>query len=424
VGDSFELTALDLSFFPTRLDRTSADRLNARMKVKQQPGDFRVEELTDVLPGPTGEFAYYRLDKVGWTTPAALQVVRGRWGLDGRRVGFGGLKDRHAETTQYFTVLRGPTRNLSQQGVTVTYLGQVPDSYTSQHITANRFAITIRHLTAPAEAAALVAVREVVEAGLPNYFDDQRFGSVGRDREFVGREMVRGRFEEALKLALAAPYEHDRAPQKREKEVLRRHWGDWPACRAALPRGHTRFLVEHLIARPTDFKGAVARLRPELGGLYLAAYQSYLWNRMLDRWLRDNMPADALGDVSLQLGEFAVPLRLADGERERWQGLTLPLPSARQKPEPGSEWHRVAEAVLAEEGLTLAALKVPGLNKPFFSKGERAACVRPAGVRAEPGDDELNRGRRKLLLAFDLPRGSYATMFVKRITATRRPPTP
>jgi tRNA pseudouridine13 synthase len=265
-------------------------------------------------------------------------------------------------------------------------------------------------------------VREVNETGLPNYFDDQRFGSVGRDREFVGREMVRGRFESALKLALASPYEHDRTAQKREKEALLRHWGDWKACRAALPRGHARFLVEYLAAHPTDFRGAVARLRPELGGLYLAAYQSYLWNRMLDLWLRDNVPADALGMVSLRPGEFAVPLRLVDGER--WQRLKLPLPSARQRPEPGAEWYRIAEVVLAEEGLTLAALKVPGLNKPFFSKGDRAACVLPAGVRTETGYDELNPGRRKLLLEFELPRGSYATMFVKRITVSRRPPGP
>ena len=73
--------------------------------------------------------------------------------------------------------------------------------------------------------------------------------------------------------------------------------------------------------------------------------------------------------------------------------------------------------MLAEEGLTLAALRVPGLQKPFFSKGDRAGCLRPVGVRAEAGDDELNRGRRKLTLTFELPRGSYATMFVKRVTA-------
>jgi tRNA pseudouridine13 synthase len=393
------------------------------MKVKQQPGDFRVEELTDLTPGATGEFAFYRLDKVGWTTPDALDVVRRQWDLDRRRVGYGGLKDRHAKTTQYVTVYRGPRRNLTHQGITVTYLGQLPEPYSSRNITANRFAVTIRHLTPDQEAAALAAVREVEETGLPNYFDDQRFGSIGRDREFVARELVHGRFEDALKLALAAPYEYDRAAQKREKEALLRHWGDWPACKAALPRGHARSLVDYLVSHPTDFKGAIARLRPELGGLYLSAYQSDLWNRMLDRWLREAFPADALGVVELRLGEVAVPLRAVGGITEKWQALTLPLLSARQKPEPGAEWFRAAEAVLAEEGLTLAKLRVPGLNKPFFSKGDRAACVLPAGVRAEPGDDELNRGRRKLLLSFDLPRGSYATMFVKRVTAVR-PPSP
>ena len=42
------------------------------MKLKQQPDDFFVEELTDVQPGEAGEFALYRLDKRGWTTPDAV----------------------------------------------------------------------------------------------------------------------------------------------------------------------------------------------------------------------------------------------------------------------------------------------------------------------------------------------------------------
>ena len=74
--------------------------------------------------------------------------------------------------------------------------------------------------------------------------------------------------------------------------------------------------------------------------------------------------------------------------------------------------------MLQSEGLTLAELKVKGMQKPFFSKGERAACVRPRTWLATPRADELNAGRRKLTLRFDLPRGSYATMLVKRITAT------
>ena len=105
-----------------------------------------------------------------------------------------------------------------------------------------------------------------------------------------------------------------------------------------------------------------------------------------------------------------------------WEALTLPLPSARVKPEPGATWLPVAEAVLRDEGLSLPQLKVKGMQKPFFSKGDRPACVRPEHLASEPGPDELNTGRRKLVLRFDLPRGSYATMLVKRVTSPS--PTP
>ncbi len=391
------------------------------MKVKQQPADFGVEELTDVTPGEAGDFAYYRLEKTSWTTPDALAAVRRRWQVLPGRLSYGGLKDKHAETTQHYTIFRGPARTLVHQGVRVTYLGQVPEAYSAQHIAANRFTIAVRHLTPDGERSALAAAKEAEQTGVPNYFDDQRFGSVGRDGAFVARELVHGQFDAALKLALAGDYEHDRSAEKREKEALLRHWGDWPSCKAALPRGHARSLVDYLVTHPTDFRGAVARLRPELGGLYLAAYQSHLWNRMLDRWLRATFPAGALGEVQLRLGEFAVPLWAVEGASQRWESLTLPLPSARVKSEPQAEWHAVAEAVLAEEGLTLDRLKVPGLQKPFFSKGDRAACLRPVRLAAEPGNDELNRGRRKVVLRFDLPRGCYATMIVKRVTAVRPP---
>ena len=79
------------------------------MKLKQLPEDFFVEELTDAQPGDIGDFAFYRLEKRGWTTPDALQAIRHRWHLDLRRFSFGGLKDRHAHTVQYLTIWRGPT---------------------------------------------------------------------------------------------------------------------------------------------------------------------------------------------------------------------------------------------------------------------------------------------------------------------------
>ncbi len=390
------------------------------MKVKQLPEDFRVEELTAVAPSERGPFAFYRLDKRSWTTPDALALVRRRWDVGPERLGYGGLKDKHAWTRQFFSIFRGPRRNLQQQGVEVRYLGQIEQAYSSEAIRANRFLITLRALT-PARAARAVDIAPQIErVGLPNFFDDQRFGSVDPAQgggEFIARLLVQRRFEDALRVALTGPYEFDNAEQRREKATLVRLWGDWSAARDALPRGHARSLVDYLVHHPDDFRGAVVRLRPELRGLYLSAYQSHLWNRILARWLRGRMPADQVTEIALRLGSLPFPLEPSAETLDAWQNLNLPLPSARlHLPEDDPRLEPI-NAVLAEEGLTLPDMQIRGVRELFFSKGERAAWFRPDGFRIDSGEDELNAGRKKLVLAFDLPRGCYATLVVKRLAA-------
>jgi tRNA pseudouridine13 synthase len=385
-------------------------------KLKQQPEDFQVEELTDVTASGPGPFAFYRLEKRGWSTPDALAALRRRWKIEPRRLSYGGLKDRHALTVQYLTIFHGPRRGLTHQGITVTYLGQVLKPYSSADIRANRFRITLRNLSAAAAQEVAPALAEVGAEGVPNYFDDQRFGSVTAAGDFVGRLLVQGRFEDALRLALAGPYEHDRAAQKKEKAVLRACWGDWAACKDRLPRGHARSLADYLLHHPGDFRGAVTRLRPELRGLYLSAYQSHLWNRMLARWLRQHCRPGQLVPVALRLGEFPV-YRGLDAEQQReLAALTLPLPSARLHLDDADPRAELVRSVLAEDGLELGQLKVKGVRELFFSRGERAAVCRPSGVGHETLPDDLHPGRQRVVLAFDLPRGCYATLIVKRVS--------
>src|SRR5438874_8606109 len=119
----------------------------AAMKVKQAPEDFQVEELTSVVPGRRGDFAFYRLEKSNWTTPDALALIRRRWRVEPRRLSYGGLKDRHAATLQYLTIFHGPRRNLTQQQIKVTYLGQLERPYSSHDIACNRFRLTLRDLS-------------------------------------------------------------------------------------------------------------------------------------------------------------------------------------------------------------------------------------------------------------------------------------
>jgi tRNA pseudouridine13 synthase len=390
------------------------------MILKQTPEDFQVEELTDLQPAD-GPFSLYRLEKSGWTTPDALQAVRRRWQLDHRRVSYGGLKDRHAQTVQYFSIFRGPQRRLTHQGFTVTYIGQAAGPYRSESITANRFRLILRDVSWEERDVFSQAFEEVRSCGVPNYFDDQRFGSVTGAGPFLAKSIILGRYEEALQLALTGYYPHDRRGQKKEKAVLRAHWGNWAQCKGLLPRGHARSLVDYLVGHEADFRGALERLKPELRGLYLSAYQSHLWNRMLASWLRAHFAPGQLVPVSLKLGDVPMHRALPEADLERLRSLRLPLHSPKVAFEDNDPRKPFFDQVLQEENLTLARFKLKGFREMFFSRGDRAALCLPASLQYAPNLDDAHPGKQKIRLTFDLPRGSYATLLIKRLTTPSEP---
>jgi tRNA pseudouridine13 synthase len=387
------------------------------LKIKRLPEDFHVEELTATTAGG-GPFALYRLTKRSIGTPEAVDEVIRRWKLTRHRISYGGLKDKHAVTVQFVTVLNGPRRDLTQTSFELNYIGQRDKPFTPQDISANRFNLVVRDLSAGALEAALEALPEIEAAGLPNYFDDQRFGSVGVSGEFIAKSWCAGDYERALWLALAEPHPEDRAEERRQKEILREHWGRWVECKGALDRSHRRSIITYLADKPPDrpdYRGAFARIKVDLRGLYLSAFQSCLWNRMLDRFLRSELPPELLTDVSLKLGPAPFFRRLDAETAFRLQAAQLPLPSSRLHLEPGP-MHALISELLGEYGLELRQLRVKYPRDSFFSKGHRTVAIPVGNLSGEPDADDLYPGRKKLCLQFDLPRGSYATILIKRIT--------
>lgn len=390
------------------------------MKIKQSPDDFQVDEVTAVVPSG-GPFSLYRLEKTGWTTSDALNTIRRVWQVRVHRLSFGGLKDRHARTTQHLTIEDGPKTDLTHKGIALTYLGQVPEPFTSAAIVGNRFRIVVRDLSADGVESARGALAELSADGVANYFDDQRFGSVEAGRDFVARRAALDDWEGALQLALTAPYEFDRGAVKQQKAILIKHWGDWPECVRKLPRGDARDLAAHLAATPNDFRGAFARLRADLASLYLAAYQSHLWNAALAHWLTGRLLPAQRVSIRLKLDDVPTPRGLTPQQRAEFAGWSLPLPSARLKYDEAisgtpPDWPAAVGYALAADGIELDQMKLKGLRRPFFSRGERPVLSVPAELAAESAPDERHPGQFKLILTFILGRGSYATLVVKRVT--------
>ena len=92
-------------------------------------------------------------------------------------------------------------------------------------------------------------------------------------------------------------------------------------------------------------------------------------------------------------------------------------------PSPRAQYHEclseIVEGVLADEGVSLESLRIPGLPRPFFGGGDRpfVAVAREASI-GEPVRDEFAGGGPANLactVSFELPRGSYATVLLRAL---------
>jgi tRNA pseudouridine13 synthase len=383
------------------------------MKLKRLPQDFQVEEQID-LAAQGGPFALYRLTKQSLGTPEAIDAVLARWNLARWQVGYAGLKDRHALTTQFLTIKGGPRRGLEQTSLKLEYVGQTSRELHARDITANRFTVVIRDLTEGKLAAAEQALATIAESGLPNYFDDQRFGSLGESGDFIAQPWCLGNYERATWLALAEPNVHDDPAEREQKQILRDCWNDWPRCKSALARSHRRSIVTYLADKPGDFRRAIALVRQDLRSIWLAAFQSHLWNQLLAALVRQTCRAEQFTPLALGRREVPFFTSLDDLQRQQLDQAVLPLPSARLHLDDGP-LKTLYDQVLAAEGIELRQIRVKYPRDTFFSKGERRAVFQPGELWHSPAADEIYRGRHQLELRFTLPRGAYATILIKRV---------
>jgi tRNA pseudouridine13 synthase len=343
------------------------------------------------------------------------------WRLPKAAIGFGGLKDKYGATEQVVSVDRGPARSLRQSRLDLSFLGRSRDPVRRESFSGNDFEIVVRDLGADEASLLRTRVGEVVRGGVPNYFDTQRFGSARGSGQFAVKRLLLGDNEGALRLALAIPTQEDRRRQRAIRSTLDRHWGDWAACHRALPVCSERSVVTYLEAHPDGFRRAFELIDRNLRNLYCSAYQSHLWNRILARVVRARAGAGAI-EVPYGLGAFVFYESLPPAAVEGLRALSLPAPRHNLRIE-DPEIARLYERAFEEEGILQKDFRLRGMQDTYLKRGNRPALVVPEGLSAEPdAPDELNPGRRRVTLRFGLPRGSYATIIVKRLTLHEAPP--
>lgn len=379
------------------------------MKLKCVVDDFVVSEK--IKPAPSGgRFALYRLVKESTGTLEAIGAIRRLWNLAPGQIRHCGLKDRHARTTQHVTIRNGPQADLQTNQFRLQYLRQKSQHASARDIEGNRFRINVRDLSIQEALLLCRDAEQMASTGFLNYFDEQRFGSVGASGQFVAAKWCMKEYERALWLALADPNSHDRTEERGQKTILREHWGNWNHCKASLNRSHRRSIVTYLADHPSDFRKAFALLNPDLRGLMLSAFQSVVWNGMVANCLYD--ASENLSHLKVRHMELPV-LRTVPDDGSTLIPTDLPLPSARCKDLP-KDVEDLCQRSLSPYSMSLQEMKISFPRDRFFSRGLRSVILIPDAVKAVSQPDELHQHKQCVHLEFELPRGAYATMLIKQ----------
>lgn len=402
------------------------------MTIRRVPTDFVVEEFAApearaawLPPEARGAHAVYELTKISMTTPDACAGLAKAIGLKGGAADYAGLKDRHARTVQHLSLpwKAGPARppaEVSGRGWSARLVGWSGEPVSAACIAFNRFTIRVRDLTPEASAemsrrAGLLAEGDgpALRVWVINYFGDQRFGSARHGRGFVARRLIEGDFEGALRLAIGTPARKDAPRVKQARRLIAERWGEWKELAALLAKGAERRVVERLAAGG-DFREAFAALPSFDQAMAVEAYQSHLWNGTARRLAEGLAPAAPLLRAADVFGEMVFPpAAVMTGEFRR---LEVPMLAAGTRLE--GAWADSARAVLAEEGIGVDLLRIPGLRRPAFGEAWRPLVVAADRFElGEAGPDELSAGgrRRARTVRFDLPRGAYATVVLRAL---------
>ncbi|HSP18145.1 MAG TPA: tRNA pseudouridine(13) synthase TruD [Myxococcaceae bacterium] len=318
-------------------------------RTRASPEDFEVEEIPAYVPSGQGEHLFLWVEKVGLDTPEAARHIGSALGLRADEVSWAGLKDRAAVTRQWLSV---PAR----AEAALASLSLRPDLRLLAHARhGNKLRVghlrgnrfRIRIRDAERPDAAGAVLERLVAEGLPNAFGEQRFGR--GDTGLRGRALVLG---------------------------------------------------ERLPSRPSAFERK----------LYVSAYQSLLFNRMLEARLgagtvRRALPGDLMRKADSG-GLFVCREPEVDRPRLERAEIAPTGPMFGWKmPRPEAEVDAAEQALLSSEGLTLDSFRrlgsiAEGTRRPFSVPVSEATWVAD-GTTVE--------------VAFTLPTGSYATVLLDEV---------
>lgn len=181
--------------------------------IRSKPEDFIVRETLAFEPSGEGEHAFLQIEKSGENTEYVARQLARFANVRPRDVGFAGLKDRHALTSQWFSVwLPGKAdpdwTRFETDRIKVLHAVRHARKLKRGVLSGNSFKLTIRDWQGDKDKT-IRQLEAMTAGGIANYYGSQRFGHEGQNVNkalamFSGAKA--GREQRSLYLSAARSY--------------------------------------------------------------------------------------------------------------------------------------------------------------------------------------------------------------------------
>jgi tRNA pseudouridine13 synthase len=395
-------------------------------KLRRSPEDFEVDEVS-VRPAKdaSGKYVIARVWHRNWEANRLFRRLGSNLHVGRSSVGFAGTKDGRSVATQLMS-FNAPIEAV--KGLEIPDV-KVLDAYTSNRsisigdLIGNRFSVVVNEVDVDLDVREVCgAVRERLEGigGFPNYFGVQRFGSVRPITHLIGKDLSRGDPEGAVMRYIANPMGNGSEGDDARSALQQSR--DFEKAMAEFPSRFTfeRVMISHLVENPGDYIGALRRLPRNLLMMFVHAYQSYMFNRILSERLRRGLPIHEpiVGDMALPLTKSGVPdhdrpievtsENIAKVSRNAREGKAFVsgLLFGTQSEFADGEMGEIERKAVDSEGVSREDFQVVGLREAS-SKGTRRELLATMKDLAIEFDDQA------VTFRFTLNKGCYATCLLR-----------
>ncbi len=375
-------------------------------KVEHFGGEFPEGKEMEVPPNPKDkEQLQLDMEKINKDLNFCVSKLSRFIQCSRKRFGYAGMKDKRAVTCQRISIYRPDVTRLGKfrsMGIRLRNPEWSDERIEIGNLKGNKFTIKIRDIgleEKEIKKRLKACFGEIKKNGIANFFGEQRFGGIRKITHLVGREFIKGNPEGAIMLYLTATAPQEDEELKKARAELAKTY-DFSQASKAFPvkYRYERALIHHLCRYPKDYVGAFRALPKALRYLFTHAYQSHIFNKVIEKRIENGWGLKKVeGDILLD-GKSAAPLFGFETELAK------------------GEAGRVEKEALEAEGIELTQFKVKEMPE-LSSKGTRREIVlNPTSLKLEEtGKDEFFPERKFAKISFELPKGCYATTVLREI---------